>query len=68
MLVLSRKTTEEICIGPNIHITILSITDGRVRLGIEAPRDVPIHRTELQKRSFSDEGDVPTHSNCERIA
>ena len=67
MLVLSRKTSEVICIGPNIYVTVLAIQGGRVRLGIEAPTEVPIRRSELQNWSFSDEQDVPTTANCEAI-
>lgn len=47
MLVLSRKLGEKIYIGPNICITVVDIDRGKIRLGIEAPRDVPIYRQEL---------------------
>lgn len=47
MLVLSRKLGEKIVIGDNITITIVDIDRGKIRLGIEAPRDVPIFRQEL---------------------
>lgn len=47
MLVLSRKLGEKICIGNNICITVVDIERGKIRLGIEAPRDVPIFRQEL---------------------
>ena len=47
MLVLSRKLGEKIFIGENICITIVDIDRGKIRLGIEAPRDVPIYRQEL---------------------
>jgi carbon storage regulator len=47
MLVLSRKLGEKICIGENICITVVDIDRGKIRLGIEAPRDVPIFRQEL---------------------
>jgi carbon storage regulator len=47
MLVLSRKLGERICIGENIYITVVDIDRGKIRLGIEAPRDVPIFRQEL---------------------
>lgn len=47
MLVLSRKLGEKICIGDNICVTIVAIDRGKIRIGIEAPRNVPIFRQEL---------------------
>lgn len=47
MLVLSRKRGEQIVIGGNIIISVLSTQGNRVRLGIEAPANVTIHRQEL---------------------
>lgn len=47
MLVLSRKQGEKIIINDNISITVVEIDRGKIRLGIEAPRDVPIFRQEL---------------------
>ena len=47
MLVLSRKLGEKIYINENIIITVVDIERGKIRLGIEAPREVPIFRHEL---------------------
>jgi len=47
MLVLSRKLGEKIFIGDSICITVVDIDRGKIRLGIEAPRDVAIYRQEL---------------------
>jgi carbon storage regulator len=47
MLVLSRKLGEKIYIGDNICITVVDIDRGKIRLGIDAPRDIPIYRQEL---------------------
>lgn len=47
MLVLSRKKNESIMIGDNIEIKIISIEGDTVRLGIEAPREVGVHRKEI---------------------
>ena len=50
MLVLTRKTKQQIQVGPNITITILQIKGQAVRVGIEAPRDMCVLRTELAKK------------------
>lgn len=47
MLILSRKLGEKILIGDNIVVTIVDIDRGKVRVGIEAPRDIAVMRTEL---------------------
>jgi carbon storage regulator len=47
MLVLSRKLGEKIQIGEDICITVVDIDRGKIRLGIEAPREVPVFRQEL---------------------
>ena len=50
MLVLSRKAQEAIVIGNNIRITVVEISGGRVKLGISAPAEVPVHRAEIDKK------------------
>jgi len=47
MLVLSRKKDEKIVIGDNITLMVIEIRGDKVRLGIEAPRDTPVHRQEV---------------------
>lgn len=47
MLVLSRKLGEKIFIGDSIVITVVDIDRGKIRLGIDAPRSVPVYRQEL---------------------
>lgn len=47
MLVLSRKKNESIVIDDQIVITVVEIRGDKVRLGIQAPRDVPVHRSEI---------------------
>jgi carbon storage regulator len=47
MLVLSRKKNESIIINDNITVTIIEIRGDKVRLGIEAPKDVTVHRREV---------------------
>ncbi|QDV35580.1 carbon storage regulator [Tautonia plasticadhaerens] len=50
MLVLTRKLGERIVIGDGIVVTVVKLEHGQVRLGIEAPREVPIFREEIAPR------------------
>ncbi|MCH7987516.1 MAG: carbon storage regulator CsrA [Planctomycetes bacterium] len=50
MLVLTRKKNERIRIAENIEITVVEIRGGKVRLGIECPSEIPIHREEISHR------------------
>ena len=47
MLVLSRQSDETIIIGDNIRVTIVEVRGDKVRIGIDAPRDVTVHRQEI---------------------
>jgi carbon storage regulator len=47
MLVLSRHRDESIMIGDNVVITIVDIRGDKVRLGIDAPKEIPVHRQEV---------------------
>lgn len=47
MLVLARREGESLVIGPDVRITVVAIGSGQVRIGVEAPDDVWIHREEL---------------------
>ncbi len=54
MLVLSRKEGQSIQIGPDIIVKISSISGNRVKVAIEAPREVGIHRAELREPDLTD--------------
>lgn len=47
MLVLSRKEAQEIMIGEHIAVSIIKIRNGKIKIGIDAPRDINIRRVEL---------------------
>jgi carbon storage regulator len=47
MLVLTRKSRQSIMIGDDIEVTVLSNDGTKVRLGIQAPQSIPVHRTEI---------------------
>ncbi|MEY2724257.1 MAG: hypothetical protein RLZZ458_124 [Planctomycetota bacterium] len=55
MLVLSRKQSQSIVINGNIVVTIVEIRGDRVRIGINAPRDVSVHREEILKAILREE-------------
>ena len=69
MLVLSRKKDEKIVIGDNITIMVIEIRGDKVRLGIDAPREVTVHRQEVyeaiqreqdeQQKGISVDADAP---------
>ncbi|MBF7143511.1 carbon storage regulator CsrA [Pseudomonas sp. hsmgli-8] len=50
MLVLTRVVGEEIIIGDNIRLKVLSVSGSQVRLGVDAPREVEVHRAEIYRR------------------
>ena len=50
MLVLTRKMNEAIVIGENIVVTVIDIRGDKIRLGIEAPKHVSVHRREIYER------------------
>lgn len=47
MLVLTRKTNQSIMIGDDVEITVLAVSRDKIRLGISAPKDVPVFRKEV---------------------
>lgn len=55
MLVLTRKSKQSIMIGDEIEITVLSVSGDKVRLGIQAPRDISVFRREVHEKMKEDE-------------
>ena len=47
MLVLSRKLNQAIMVGDNVRIVVVSVDRDQVKLGIDAPREIPVHRSEV---------------------
>jgi carbon storage regulator len=71
MLVLTRKSNQSIMIGDDIEVSVLSIMGEKVRIGIQAPRDVPVFRREVyleiqQERRGVAEGDTDTRGEVDR--
>jgi len=58
MLVLTRKANQSIMIGDDIEISVLSIMGEKVRIGIQAPRDIPVFRNEVYLEIQAERGQV----------
>jgi carbon storage regulator len=59
MLVLSRRDGEEIQIGNNVTVLVVKIGRGKVRLGIAAPAEIPIHRAEVADQMLNEQSLKP---------
>ena len=55
MLILTRRVNETLNIGDDIQVTVLGVKGNQVRIGIDAPRDVPVHREEIYQRIKKEE-------------
>ena len=55
MLILTRRTGETLMVGDEITVTILGVKGNQVRIGINAPRDVAVHREEIYEKIRRDE-------------
>ncbi|MFP6645241.1 MAG: carbon storage regulator CsrA [Candidatus Latescibacterota bacterium] len=60
MLVLTRKAGESIVIGGQIRITVLEMQGRQIRLGIEAPSEIPVHRGEVYERIREENAEAAT--------
>ncbi len=67
MLVLSRKCNESIIIDGNIVVTVIEVRGDKVRLGIQAPREVPIHRSEIHAAIQSEQSVVSKEEEPSKV-
>lgn len=60
MLILTRRVGETLVIGDDVNVTVLGVKGNQVRLGINAPKDVSVHREEIYQRIQQEKrGDAP---------
>lgn len=57
MLILTRRVGESVMIGDDVVVTVLGIKGNQVRIGINAPKDVSVHRDEIYRRIQEEKGD-----------
>jgi carbon storage regulator len=58
MLILTRRVGETIMIGEDVKVTVLGVKGNQVRVGIDAPKEVAVHREEIYDRIKNERGDV----------
>ena len=64
MLILTRRVGETLVIGDDVNVTVLGVRGNQVRLGVDAPKEVAVHREEIYQRIQS-EGDNNDSSNSD---
>lgn len=63
MLILTRKVGEMIMIGDDIAVKVLGVRSGQVKIGVQAPRNLPVHREEIFERIQAENGLADTAHN-----
>ena len=68
MLILTRRVGETVVIGDDVTVTVLGVKGNQVRLGVNAPREVAVHREEIFERIKREKSDGETATEVPKIA
>lgn len=63
MLILTRKVGESIMIGDSVEVKVLGLRAGQIKIGIEAPKDLKVHREEIYERIQAEQDNGPQAVN-----
>lgn len=63
MLILTRRVGETLMIGDNVQVTVLGVKGNQVRIGVNAPKEVAVHREEIYERIKKEQSGVCPHSD-----
>ncbi|MDP1539030.1 MAG: carbon storage regulator CsrA [Moraxellaceae bacterium] len=65
MLILTRRVGETLMVGDEVTVTVLGVKGNQVRIGVNAPKDVAVHREEIYQRIQNERGEVPAQEDAE---
>jgi len=67
MLILTRRVGETVMIGNEVTVTVLGVKGNQVRIGVNAPKDVAVHREEIYERIKREENDGHSTGSAEKV-